>query len=81
MNTTHWIHPVHARGVPSRTYSNVVQGPLTDAAIFRYALAGFYGEVAQKRAKEEEKFKAERKKAKKVHETVVRNLLKELDEE
>lgn len=80
-SSQHWIHPVHARGVPSRTYSNIVGGPLTDAAIFKYALQGYYGEEAKRNAEESKKLKGERKRAKKQQEKLVRDILKDIDDE
>lgn len=41
-----FTHPVHARGVRS-AWPSSVSTPLTDAAIQRYALRGFYGEATR----------------------------------
>lgn len=82
MNTTpqsSWIHPIHARGVPSRTYDATVKGPLTDTQIFRYALEGFYGEAAQRAAESKVEYDKERTKATKAKESLVKSILREID--
>lgn len=48
--TSNWTHPLHARGVRSGTINAHLRGPLTNAAIHRYALAGYYGDAAKQRA-------------------------------
>ena len=46
-----WTHPLHAKGIkPPKIFDNIVLKPLTDRAIDRYVLQGFYSNRNQYRA-------------------------------
>lgn len=78
-----FIHPIHARGVQARRYNAVVLGPLTDATINKYELAGYYGEdrrlaaEARRREAHEKRHVLGANKAKK--ESIVAKTFAELD--